>query len=268
MVERQEKLLQILKWFHSFCIEHELRYYALGGTMLGTVRHKGFIPWDDDIDVGMPRADYEEFIRLCKDKVFGNYSIETVDTHNMDYYYGYAKIYDRSTTLIEKARVNVKRGIYVDLFPLDGVCNERDEINKIFKPIYYRYQLLVARTCAINSRRSFYKNVIVCFARLIPGIDNKKLLLKVDNLCKRRDYDQYKIVGNLLGNWGIKEIMSKEIIGTPTLYEFEDTEIYGVEKYDEYLTHLYGDWKKLPPKEKRESAHDYVEMDLHKSYLS
>ena len=76
--ELQKKLLPMLGWFHDFCVAHDLRYYVLGGTMLGAVRHQGFIPWDDDIDVGMPRKDYEIFMKLCEDKVFGNYTVESI----------------------------------------------------------------------------------------------------------------------------------------------------------------------------------------------
>ena len=228
----QNKLLDMFKWFHAFCVENELRYFALGGTMLGAARHQGFIPWDDDIDVGMPRKDYERFIALCKGKIFDKYCIESVDTTNTDYFYGYAKVYDTSTTLIEKTRVNIKRGIYLDVFPLDGVGDDKTDIKEIFDPVYKNYQLLVARTCAILPRRAWYKNAFIIAVRMVPQfiINNKKLLLKIDNLCKKKDYDECSLIGNLLGNWGIKEIMPKKIMGEPTLYKFEDTEIYGDRK--------------------------------------
>lgn len=267
--EMHNKLLDILKWFHAFCVENNLRYYALGGTMLGAKRHEGFIPWDDDIDVGMPRKDYKKFISLCKGKKFGKYIIETVTTKHLDYYYGYVKIYDTSTTLIEKTRTNIKRGIYIDLFPLDGAGDSMEEALKIFKPISNSYSLLVARTCAILPRRKWYKNAVVVISRLIPNfiVNNKKLLLKIDHMCQKKAFDDSKFIGNFLGNWGAKEIMKREIMGEPTVYKFEDTVIYGSERADEYLTSLYGDWRQLPPVEKRVSLHDSVSLDLHKSYL-
>ena len=264
-----EKLLDMFKWFHSFCEQNHLRYFALGGTMLGAIRHKGFIPWDDDIDVGMPRKDYEKFISLCEGKLFGNYTVESINSTHEDYFYGYVKVYDISNTLIEKTRVNIKRGIYIDVFPLDGVCNDVLDVEKVFKPIFYKYQLLVARTCAIIPRRAWYKNAIVILVRMIPNfiINNKRLLREIDTMCKMKDYDECLIVGNILGNWGIKEVMPKKILGTPTLYPFEDTYIYGAENYNDYLVKLYGDWKQLPPIEKRVSHHDSVKCDLNKSYL-
>ena len=100
----QLKLLEMFKWYHEFCVDNNLKYYALGGTMLGAIRHKGFIPWDDDIDVGMPRDDYNKFIELTCNKKFGKYIVESIYDNNPDYYYGYSKLYDTSTTLIEKTR--------------------------------------------------------------------------------------------------------------------------------------------------------------------
>lgn len=269
MTELQNKLLNMLKWFHIFCEKNNLRYYALGGTMLGAARHKGFIPWDDDIDVGMPREDYEKFIFLCKNQKNQKYILEDINSGNQDYIYGYAKIYDVSTTFIEKARINIKRGIYIDVFPLDGIGNFSDDINSIFNPIYYRYQFVVARTCALNKERKLYKNIFIILARMIPElfISNKKIIQDIDKLCKKNNYDDCEIIGNLLGNWGIKEIMPRKYMGKPTLYNFEDTYIYGAEEYDLYLKNLYGDWHKLPPKEKRVTHHDYIECNLKKSYL-
>lgn len=120
MTEIQLKLLDMLKWFHEFCIENKLRYYALGGTMLGAIRHKGFIPWDDDIDVGMPREDYDKMIELVIDKQDEKYRLEK-PLQNKDFVYQYCKLYDTSTTLVENTRYKTKRGVYLDIFPLDGI---------------------------------------------------------------------------------------------------------------------------------------------------
>ena len=265
----QLKLLEMFKWYHEFCVDNNLKYYALGGTMLGAIRHKGFIPWDDDIDVGMPRDDYNKFIELTCNKKFGKYIVESIYDNNPDYYYGYSKLYDTSTTLIEKTRINIKRGIYIDLFPLDGICNDEKAINKTYLPIYNRYQLIVARSCAILARRSKLKNLVIVIARLIPTwiINDKKLIINIDKMCSKHSFDKCNYVGNLLGNWGKKEIMPREVFGNPILYKFENIEIFGVEEPDEYLKLLYNDWKKLPPVEKQVSLHDAIDMDLNKSYL-
>lgn len=266
----QKKLLAMFEWFHDFCEKYELKYYAQGGTMLGAVRHEGFIPWDDDIDVGMPRRDYERFLDLCKKNIDDKYFIETFGCDNEDYVYGYAKIYDTSTTLIEKAKNNVKRGIYIDVFPLDGIGNNIKQVKRNYKSIYWRYQFFVARTCALSERRAWYKNLSVLVARCIPDliVNNQKILLKIDKLCKANSYDESIYIGNLLGNWGEKEIVKRELVETRELYKFESINIWGTKEYDYYLSSLYGDWRKLPPKEKQVTHHDYIKLDLEHGYIN
>ena len=262
----QKKLIPMFAWFHEFCVNNGLRYYALGGTMLGAVRHKGFIPWDDDIDVGMPRKDYDKFLKLCKGKKINNYEVECNEKDSTDFFYGYAKIYDTTTTLIEHSRYNIKRGIFIDLFPLDGAGNEKKEALKLHKPVYWRYQLLMAKTCAFNRNRAWYKNAAVLLCRFIPGPNNNRLLSQIDKLCKKYKFDDCKYVANMLGNWGEREIVEKRVMGMPRLYQFENIQIFGVENYDVYLTKLYGNWRDLPPKEKQITHHDYVYLNLNQSF--
>ena len=131
MTELQQELLKILKWFHGFCVENNLRYYADGGTMLGAVRHKGFIPWDDDVDVCMPREDYNKLISLSA-SLPKPYVLETPQSEAKDFLYAFSKIYNTDTTLIEKGKKNIKRGIYLDVFPLDGLGNSEKEAKKNF----------------------------------------------------------------------------------------------------------------------------------------
>lgn len=266
MTEVQKKLLDMLKWFHKLCVENNLRYYAIGGTMLGTQRHQGFIPWDDDIDVGMPREDIEKLKDIINRKNSDRYVFEAPETDEPDYFYPFYKLYDTSTTLIENTKCAIKRGIYIDIFPLDGIGNTLDESTRNYKKVKFLDNLLMTKVAGFREGRKFYKNLFVAIFRLIP-INDKKILNCLVAQCKKIKWDDSIWGGNLVGAWGMKEIMPREIMGTPKLYKFENTEIYGVQNPDEYLSKMYGDWRKLPPEEKRVTHHDYILCDLNKSYL-
>ena len=270
-MEIQKTMLDMMKWFHQFCISNNINYYVVGGTMLGAVRHQGFIPWDDDIDVGIPRKDYNRLMR-DKDGLLKNeekYSIESYLDGEKDYEYPNAKVFDKHTTLIENNRLRTKRGVFIDVFPLDGIGQSKEEAMRNFSPIQKKLNFLMARTCELRKERKLKKNIAIIIARILPQCiySNKTLLRSIDKLCEERSFDNSNYVGNLVGNWGIKEIMPKEYFGKPKLYKFECTEVYGPEKYDDYLTNIYKDWRQMPPIEKQKSHHDYLFLDLHKSYL-
>ena len=265
-VEIKEILLKMLGWFHNFCEENNLRYFAVGGTLLGAVRHKGFIPWDDDVDVGMPRADFEKLEKLIGNKENGRYYFETPSSDRKGYYYAYGKLFDTSTTLVENLRDKLPMGVYIDVFPFDGVGETKEEATEYLAKIRKKQNLLAIRVSGFRKGRSFYKNAAVAAARLIPSflLDDKKVLRSLNEICKSKDFDASKFVANINGNWGFREITTREIVGTPKLYDFENIKICGIEDYDAYLTGVYGDWRQLPPEEKRVSAHDYAYVDLNK----
>jgi len=267
----QSEMLQMIKWFHNFCIKKDITYYVVGGTMLGTARHQGFIPWDDDIDVGVPRKDYNRLLTLGVEleKSHGKYVLESYHNGNDDYEYPYAKLYNTSTMLIENKRKKPKRGIFIDIFPLDGIGISKEDALRNFVPIKRKLNLLASRSCAVRDGRTFMKNMAVRVVGIFPEflVGAHKLISQIDELCEKRDFDDYEFVGNIVGNWREKEIMSRACFGKPTLYLFEDTQIYGVEDYDGYLSCLYRDWRKLPPKEKQKSEHDFIQLDLEHSYL-
>ena len=258
----------MLDWFHGFCKEHSIRYYLVAGTMLGAARHQGFIPWDDDVDVAIPRPDYERLLSILKDKQ-GHYFLESLYTGNDDYLCTYAKLYDTDTTRIECAKINCKRGIYIDVFPIDGVGSCEMDAKKNFAKFDRLHMLFLTRVCAIKKGRSFYKNVAIAISRLVPQfvIRDRDLAIKVDKLAASIDYESCDFVANKMGAYREREIMKKSIFGKPTEYKFENITVYGVEHFDEYLTIMYGDWRKLPPENQRHTTHDYIELNLDKSYL-
>ncbi len=267
MTELQQKLLCMLKWFHDFCVEFNLRYYAIGGTILGAVRHKGFIPWDDDIDIGMPREDYNELIKYMQYPIKKNNYVLEIPLQSEDFVYQYCKLYDYTTTLIENNRYKTKRGIFLDIFPLDGIGNTLEESKKNFKTIDRMNNYILTKTCALSSHRKFYKNFAIVLSRYVPFPKWQSTLRKLERVCTSRSFDNCTFVANLVGNWHEKEIIKREWMGRPILYDFENIQIYGPQDAESYLKGLYGNYMQLPPIEKQKTHHDYIKLDLKKSYL-
>lgn len=267
MNQQQAKLVDMLSWFHNLCKDNNITYYAVGGTALGAIRHNGFIPWDDDIDVGIPRNDYDKFIKLANG-CSGKYHVEYPGINN-DFLYPYAKIYDTETTLIENQRYKIKRGIYIDVFPLDGLGNSKTESINNFKKIDRMINLLCAMRYPIDKRRRRIKNFSIVVARLIPKfvLTPQNLVKRIEGKCRAYDYSECEYVANCVGVWHEKEIMKREWFGTPVLHNFENIQIFLPKDSHSYLTGLYGDYMKLPPEEKCVSHHDYLELNLNKSYL-
>ena len=208
----QITLLHMFDAFHSLCEDNRLTYYALGGTMLGAVRHGGFIPWDDDIDVGMPRDDYNKIRKLMGDSTFEKvYVLETPESGDSNYCFPYSKFYDTSTTLIENSRQQLIRGVFIDVFPLEGTANTEAEAERRYKKIKNMTDLLTLRKLVVSSSRSSIKNSIIRMANIIPEsiLNTKRFSCDIDILCSKYPFNEYKLGGNLMGAWGIKEIMPR-----------------------------------------------------------
>ena len=264
----QARLMQILRWFDSFCRENGLRYYALGGTCLGAVRHGDFIPWDDDIDVGMPRRDYERLAELLKEERDG-FLLETPDSPDPDYCYPISKLYDTHSVLIESKRRPLKRGLFLDIFPLDGAGDSHEEALAIQGRVKRAYNFYLTRVAAPRKGRQLHKNLAIRVCGLIPRflIDDAALRRKLDRQAKEHDYEKCAWICNFFGAWGKREMVPRTAMGTPTEQPFGPLKIFCPEDADAFLTALYGDWRQLPPEEKRVTHHEYLFLDLEHGYL-
>lgn len=165
--EIQLSILQILQYFDSYCKKYQLRYYLSGGTLLGAIRHKGFIPWDDDIDVCMPRPDYEKLLITFKNNANEKYLLSSFDVGNS--YRPYVKILDLKTKVISKNSED-EQYLWIDVIPVDGLPDGEDEIKKVYWLCnIYRNTLMLAR-CRLGTGKTPFrrmcKYILQPFARL------------------------------------------------------------------------------------------------------
>lgn len=259
--------MEIVKATVALCDQHGLTYYMLGGTMLGAIRHKGFIPWDDDIDLGMPRDDYEKLLEIAP-KELPAY-LKVVNYRNTpSYQYYITRILDTRTKVIEERIGNDSKytNASIDIFPIDGTPN-----NKLLRNIYF-FRVLFHRAfmslCYKDSidrkrHRGNVEKIFLWFMEHLP-IDKMttpfKQKCKIDKLLRSQDVNKSKYIGNIMGAYRTREIVPAEFYGKGKMYSFEDMELRGLDMYDEYLTYTYGDYMQLPPEYKRKTHFKIIEI--------
>ncbi len=261
--ELRKVQIEMLDVMVELCNKHNLKYYLLGGTCLGAVRHKGFIPWDDDIDVALPREDYDKFAEICKTELDGKYFYQNVQSEKKHPQL-FSRLRKNNTLFVEDRYRDFKinHGIYIDIFPLDGMSNDVAMAQKHFDSFeFYKKMVRLGNTF----RKAFFKDLAVFFIKIFVGIIGREnLLKKVPKLENKYSLSDSSLIGNLYGRWGIKEVMDKNIMidpdGRESFLSFEG-KLYRVPyNYDAYLTHLYGDYMTPPPIEKRASHHGIIKL--------
>lgn len=243
-------MVNMLSAFDDYCSEHNLTYFLAYGTLLGAIRHNGFIPWDNDIDVWMPRPDYDLLRELTEKQSIAE------DLYILDWRkertFPFAKLINNKTILREHFLVTENNlGLYIDIFPLDGLPNDDETIHD-----------LQAKSCRLNRIYSFAnyrfgtgKNIHMKLLKLVLFpisriVSSKKICQKLDELCKEFNFDKSIYVGSLTWGYGFKEKINKGCF-EPIKWEFENKEYYIPKGYDEILRNYYGDYLTLPPEEKR-----------------
>jgi len=260
--EIQNILFEMMIQFHEICKKHNLTYYMVGGTLLGAIRHQGFIPWDDDFDVALPRRDYDRLISIPDSELPENIKILSMEKTN-NYPYNFVKIVNKNTTIVEDiGGKGYVMGVYIDVFPLDGAGNCIDQAKKQVT-IAKLLRICVLICYAKRKSDKLWKNII---KYIIWSIGLKKWQRLLERTIRKKMFETSSYVSNFLGAWMEKEIMPREFFGTPTLYKFRERWFFGPEKYDKYLKQLYGDYMKLPPLEKQKSHHKFSYINLYLPY--
>ena len=256
--ELQQVELGIYKEVVKICDKYSLTYYMSAGTFLGAVRHKGFIPWDDDMDMRMPRTDYEKLISVLPHELSKPYVLK---------HYSRDKSVHRYFARVENENVHFQRthtvkpqinNAWIDIFPLDGMPDNR--IHKAFRKFYLMHRKLWMQLSVfdeiidIKKKRPLRERIIIFFAMHTPiqrCLSWDKLVRKMDKALKAYPLDKSDVYMNFCSAYKYKDIIPKALYGKGAMYQFEDTELRGPEDYDSFLKILYGDYMKMPPLEAR-----------------
>lgn len=259
----QKVSLEILKDIHQFCMKNGIKYTLQGGTLLGAVRHKGFIPWDDDVDIAMPRPDYDRFIHTYQsDKGIKVFSRELPEQSN-DVFIAYARVCDMKNTLVDTHYypwTNKEVGVWIDLFPLDGDFDAVEVSKKRLKTMIQLYnRALRIRTSKkhYNEVEGFSNKFRLLIKKVLASFDSLRVLDKTIAMCRELDYTQSNYYCNLAFlRYGIRERHRKAVLDKTIEAPFCNDCFCIMSGYDEALREKYGDYMKLPPKEKQVRAHD------------
>lgn len=246
--------LDILNNVHDFCVENKINYILIGGSLLGAIRHKGFIPWDDDVDIGMPRLDYERFVSLYKDE---RYIAKTIDNCD-DFVFTFCKVVDTYTELIENKTNQSNLGINIDVFPLDGLpLNQKDAVRHAQKSLFYK-ELIMLKQMRFRKERSIKKNIFLALSKIALLPFSYRYLTKIlIKHSKKYQYNESDYIANLSWGFGKDEIVHSSGVGERYLSQFENAEYFIPSNYEEFLSNRYGNYMQFPPVEQRISHHGF-----------
>ncbi|AEV94882.1 LicD family protein [Pediococcus claussenii] len=247
--------LETLKVIIDICKRHDIQYMMIGGSLLGTIRHNGFIPWDDDVDLGMTRRNYDKFARVAPLEFQHNhYFMQTADT-DPNFAFSYMKILDTNTYIEEKYNVNdARKGVFVDIFPFDMVPNQPE----VRQSVYSRFQFY---DTAILVRLGY--NIIKTPFRRDAENKSLDLFMNVAKMKERRenimrlyDNEPFHHLKNYASQYAYdKEVLSLAELTKLTTHDFESIEVSIPLLYDQILTRMYGSYMELPPVKDQVAKH-------------
>lgn len=265
MQEIQKISFDILKYVTNVCENQQFRYFLFYGTLIGSVRHKGYIPWDDDVDIMMPRPDYEKFLAWAAvhKEEMAPYEIFNRQT-NKDYIYGITRVSDSRYEIFKDNEKNCGMGVFIDVYPYDGLGNDKEEALAKLKKTRELCDIILSMTRNDQSvpKQLNYKGKIVYKLTQIKqsfwGINH--YWGQFEELRKGNDFDSSKYVGPLMWFFAKPEkvLFERRLFQNFKMMEFCGHNFRVPGEYDTLLRQEYGDYMQLPPVEKRIYHHQYM----------
>lgn len=250
--------MDVLSAVHRFCEEKNIRYTMSCGTMLGCARHKGYIPWDDDIDIYMLRGDYNKLIESFPETYEGRYKFVTLE-RDSKWNRAYGKIFDTHTVVKERTSVAYELGINIDVFPIDNVPDDETEWQEYDRRRRFLQNIYQMKVTTFRSGRAFRKNLFLamCKVLLLP-FTSRCIAQYIQKFSTRFDQQDTRRVFECCQGIHLKQPFKKSLFDNLTLMPFENREFMAFVDFDEYLTNGYGNWHQLPSKEKQVTHHAFL----------
>lgn len=254
--------LDLMKMFHSFCQEHNIRYFLSHGTLLGALRYKGFIPWDDDMDVLVPREDYDRLLSVFQDS--DRYRLFSYE-RDKAYCSPYAKLCDMTTRKVEGSYNNgVELGLDIDIFPLDAWDDDlekaKQEVKRQQKNMFRLGLTKLRRPDSLHPVKRFFKGIAMAFYKMRGSAYYVEKIMEGAN--KPEQKGSRYLGGKAWNVYGQRDILPAEVFAEAIELEFEGEKFFGPVGYDTFLTSLYGDYMPEPPVEKRKTHHKFKAYKL------
>lgn len=243
----QNVSIDILKEIDKFCLDNNIHYSLGYGGLIGAIRHKGCIPWDDDLDIIMPRPDYNKFISSYSNPN-GNYKIYAPELGNC--YYTVSRICEMKRTIVKKSAYwnDEDNGVWIDIFPIDGMVSDKQELWRMSAKCY----VACRNKKVINTTQSVKYNLKSVALMMKYGLlKRRRCIENYMAAISRCNFTEAYVVGNYASPYRIKDVHRKDVFGEYIRVPFENTEISIIKNYDEYLTKIYGDYMQLPPEKDR-----------------
>ncbi len=268
--ELQNIELDMLKTILEIFEKRHINYYALGGTLLGCVRHKGFIPWDDDIDLGVPRPDYERFLAIAE---------KELPEHLRIVYYRTQKGEKRPIYMcqVQNTNVKIRQNIankpietyaWVDIFPLDGmpdnsVLRKIHSFYLLYRRLRIQFSMFDENVHQFRTNRPWYEKALIKFYRMTKIGSNSnpfEMMEKMDKALTKNDYEKCGWIINFMGAWKLKEMFPKSVYGNGKMYPFEDIYLNAPENSDFVLKQMYGDY--MTPVQNMDEIENHHKMEI------